>query len=101
MRRAEVAAQAPRTAFDRLVVPMLRELLEEVLDQVLLRQAFEHLDLLDRDCRLVCDRAREIELAGPVGDESAEQLVARDERYRHASGAAHPADLRPELGQPD
>ena len=90
VRRAEIAAQAPRAALDRLVVSTLGELLEEVLDQVLLRQALEHLDLLDRDRRLVCDRAREIELACPVGDESAEQLVAGDERNRHASGAAAP-----------
>ncbi len=101
MRHPEVAAQPARATLDHLAVPMLGELFEEVLDQVLLGQALEHLDLLDRDRRLVCDRAGEVELAGPVGDEGAEQLLTRNERHRHASGAAAPTHLRPELAQPD
>ena len=48
-----------------------RELLEEVLDQVLLREALDHLDLLDSDRDLVRDGAREIELRRAMRDESA------------------------------
>ena len=69
---------------------MLGELLEEVLDQVLLGEPLEHLDLLDRDSRLIGDRAREIELAGSLGDERTDQLVAGDERDRHARGRGPP-----------
>src|SRR5439155_2085219 len=100
VRSLEVAAEPSRPALGSLADSMLRELLEEILDQVLLGQALEHLDLLDRDGRLVRDRAGEVELARPVRDERAEQLVAGDERHRHASSPAPPADLRPQLGEP-
>src|SRR5437899_10036990 len=80
---------------------MLVELLEEVLDQVLLVQTIELLYLLDRNGRLVCDHACEIELASPVGAERAEQLFARDKRNRDASGPAAPTHLRPELAEAD
>src|ERR1700730_11265544 len=80
---------------------MLGELLEEVLDQVLLGQALEHLDLLDRDRCLIGDRAREVERAGPLGNERADQLVAGDQRRRRTRGTAAPPDFRPELTQSD
>src|SRR3977135_2626937 len=101
MRRLEVAAQSPRAPLDSLPAPMLGELLEEVLDQVLLGQTLEHLDLLDRNRRLIGNRAGEIELAGSLGNERAYELVAGDERPRHASVRAAAARLWPELAQSD
>jgi len=77
VRRREVAAEPRRAALHP--VSLRREILEEVLDEVLLRQVLEHLDLLDRDRRLVGNCAREIELARAGRDERAEQLVAGDE----------------------
>ena len=101
MRRLEVAAQPPGATLDSVAASMLGELLEEVLDQVLLGETLEHLDLLDRDGRLIGDRAREIELAGSLGDERTDQLVSGDERHRHARGPATPAHFRPELAESD
>src|SRR4051794_30889403 len=97
----EVATESPCTTVDRLAAPMLGELLEEVLDQVLLGQTLEPLDLLDRHSRLVADWAGELELAGPVGDESTEQLAPGDERDGDAGGAASPAHLGQELAETD
>src|SRR5207248_7668365 len=101
LRHGEVAAESPCPTLDRLAATMLGELLEEVLDQVLLGQTLEHLDLLDRDSRLVGDRAGELELAGPVCDECAEELVPGHERDGDACGAASPADLGSELAETD
>src|SRR5207245_4484094 len=69
------------------------ELLEEILDQVLLRQPFDQLDLLDRERRLVGDRAGEIELARVPGAEEPEQLAVGDERDCDAGGASAPGEL--------
>ncbi len=101
MRRIEIAAQTPGATVDSIAASMLGELLEEVLDQVLLGETLEHLDLLDRDSRLIGDRAREVELAGSLGDERTDQLVSGDERDRHARGPAPPSYFRSELAEAD
>ena len=90
----EVAAQPGGPAlepWDRLPAG---ELLEEVLDEVLLRQSLDQLDLLDRHGDLVGDDAREVDLRGAGRGQEAEQLVVCDERYRHGRRAA----LADELG---
>src|SRR5207244_1467470 len=95
--RVEVEAEPRRAALEHGTGPLRSEVLEEVLDEVLLRQTFEHLDLLDRDGGLVRDGAREVELTRPRCDERAEELVARHERDGDAGRPAAAAELRAEL----
>ena len=101
MRRVEVATQAGGPAFDGAALVACREILEEVLDQVLLGQALDQVDLLDPDGSLARDGAREIDRRAPLADEQAEQLVPRDERHGDPGGAVAASELRPELGEPE
>jgi hypothetical protein len=95
----EVAAQAGGASFDVAESRSACELLEEVLDQVLLRQPLDQLDLLERDCRLVRGGAREVDLGRLLGDEEPEQLVVGNEGYGDRREAAAAGKLGTELGQ--
>src|SRR3954447_22701464 len=99
VRLVEVAAEARRTAFEGGAESLRREIVEEVLDEVLLGQALEHLDLLHGDRRLVRDRPREVELARTDRDEGAEQLSARNERDGDAGALPASGELRAEIGE--
>ncbi len=93
----EVAAEPRRPALEPGERLPAGELLEEVLDQVLLGQALDQLDLLERDRGLVGHGAREVDLGGAGGGEEAEQLVIRHERHGHRRGSAAAGELGPEL----
>ena len=99
VRAVEVAAEPRGTPFDGAEDVAAGELLEEVLDQVLLRQPLDQLDLLDRHRGLVRGRAREIDLGRPFGADQPEELVVCDDRDGDAGGAAAPRQLGPELGE--
>src|SRR5207244_13132990 len=72
VRFVEIDSQSLRPDVDIAERRAPRELLEEVLDQVLLREALDQLDLLHRNRNLVRDRAGEIELRRSVRDKSAQ-----------------------------
>ena len=99
MRLVEVAAEPRGPAFEIAARPPARELLEEVLDQVLLGELLDHLDLLDPDRGLARDRAAELDPRAALGDEQPEQLAVRDERHREARAPAAARELRAELGE--
>ena len=68
----EIAAEPRGPALD---VPERRprgELLEEVLDQVLLGEALDQLDLLDRHCRLAGDGPGQVDRARTFHEQQAE-----------------------------
>ena len=50
---------------------------------------------------MIRDRTGEVELGRPLGDQRAEELVARDQGDGDARRAAAPPELRPELAEPD
>jgi hypothetical protein len=97
----EVAAEAGGAALEPRDRLPARQLLEEVLDQVLLREPLDQLDLLDRHRGLVGDGAGEVDLRRPRRREQAEQLVVGDERDRDGGRAAAARHLGAELGEPD
>ena len=61
VRLREVAAQASRAPLEVTARPTTRKLLEEVLDQVLLRQLLDHLNLLESDGHLARDGPAELD----------------------------------------
>ncbi len=58
----EIAPEACRAPLQIAEDGASGQLLEEVLDEVLLRQPIDQLDLLDRDSGLVCDGPRQVDL---------------------------------------
>src|SRR5439155_11835686 len=76
-----------------------RELLKEVLDQVLLREPLDHLDLLHCDRNLVRDRSSELELRRSFRHERTQQLAAGHERYGDACATAAAPELAAESAQ--
>ena len=99
MRLAEIAAEARGATLEIAARAAAGELLEEVLDQVLLRELLDDLDLLDPHGDLARDRAAELDAGAPFGDEQADQLAGGDERDREPAAAATACELRPELGE--
>ena len=68
----------------------VRQVLEQVLDRVSLRQPVDQLHLLDRDRRLVCDRRGDLALlgvdatvAGIAQRQDADQLLGGHHRHHH------------------
>ncbi len=97
VRLVEVASETGGPTFEIGPSPPAGELLEEVLDQVLLRQALDQLDLLDADRSLVRDRTGEGDGGRALGDEQPEQLLARRRAARRRAAAAAPHELGTEL----
>ncbi len=77
------------------------ELLEEVLDQVLLREALDEVDLLQRDRCLVRDGAGEVDLRRAGRGQEAEELVVGDERDGHGRRTAAAGKFWAQLGEAD
>ena len=97
MRLREVAAQASRAPLEVTARPTTCELLEEVLDQVLLRQLLDHLNLLEPDGHLARDGPAELDAGASLGDEEADQLAVRNQRHGDSRAAAAAGELRAEL----
>src|SRR5262249_14596706 len=91
--RVEVAPEPRRPLLEAAQHLAAGELLEEVLDQVLLGQALDQLDLLDRDGGLVRHRPGEVDRGSPVRLEQPEELAAGDEWHRDTGRAAAAAEL--------
>src|SRR5262245_46451408 len=75
VRKLEIAAEPRGAALEIAALPPAGELLEEVLDQVLLRELLDDLDLLQPDGDLPRDRARELDARAALRDEQADQLA--------------------------
>ncbi len=99
MRLVEVAAETGSAPFEISARAPAGELLEEVLDQVLLRELLDDLDLLDRDRDLARDAAPELHAAAGLRDEQPDQLSVRDEWDGEARAPAAAGELRAELRQ--
>ena len=97
VRKVEVAAESRGTSLQVSTRPPARELLEEVLDQVLLRELVDDLDLLDPHRNLTRDRATELDARASLGDEQPDELAVRDERHCKPAAAASASQLWPEL----
>ena len=89
-RRAARPSRSPRW-------PAAGELLEEVLDQVLLRELLDDLHLLETDRDLARDGAAELDAHAPFGHEQPDQLVVRHERNRDPRASPAARELGPEL----
>ena len=101
MRRVEVDRESSRAVRDVSEHGATRQLLEEVLDQVLLREPLDRLDLLHRHSHLIRNRPGKVELGRPLRDDRAQQLPTCDERHDHAFATPAPAELAAELAQPE
>ena len=99
VREVEVAAESRGPPLQISTRPSARELLEEVLDQVLLRELLDDLDLLDPHRDLARDRATELDARASLGDEQPDELAVRDERHREPAAAASASKLGAELGE--
>ena len=98
----EVAAQPGGAALESRERLAAGELLEEVLDQVLLGQALDQLDLLERDRGLVGDGASEVDLATcPSAARSPSSSSFATSGTATEAGAAAAGELGPELGEAD
>ena len=97
----EVAAETRRATVELGSGAALRELVEEVRDEVPLRQALDQAHLLDPHRDLPGDRAGELDAAGRVGDDQPEQLVVGDEGHGDATPPGAGRQLRAELGERD
>ena len=97
MRLVEIAAEPRRAAFEIATRAPSRELLEEVLDEVLLRELLDDLNLLDADGDLARDCPAELDPGAALGNEKADELAARDERDGEAGAATAARELRSEL----
>ena len=75
VRLGQVAAEASGAPLEVAPRPAARELLEEVLDQVLLRELLDDLHLLETDGDLARDGAAELDANASFGDEQPDQLV--------------------------
>ena len=98
----EVAAEPRRPALEPGERLAAGELLEEVLDQVLLGQALDQLDLLERDGGLVGDGAREVDLRtcpSATSRPSSSSFATSGTATRGRAAAA--GELRAELGEAD
>ncbi len=101
VRLVEVAAEPRRAPFEVASRATAGELLEEVLDEVLLRELLDDLHLLDPHRDLARDRAAELDARAALGDEQADQLAVRDERDGESRAPASARELRAELGEPE
>ena len=101
VRLREVAAEPGRATVELGSGAALRELVEEVRDEVPLREALDQAHLLDPHGHLPGDRAGELDAARRVGDDQPEQLVVGDEGHGDASPPGSGGQLRAELGERD
>src|SRR3990170_8687247 len=99
VRLVEIAAEARRPTLEVAARASARELLEEVLDQVLLRELLDHLDLLDADRDLAGDGTGELDANAAVCHEQPDELAVHHERNREASASASSRELGAELGE--
>ena len=89
MALVEIAAEPRGPPLDVAERGAAGELLEEVLDQVLLREALDQLDLLDRDSRLVRHGPRQVDLRRAVR-RAAGRGARRSRRAASATDAWRP-----------
>ena len=101
MRLVEVAAEPRGAPLEVAARAAAGELLEEVLDEVLLRELLDHLHLLDPDRDLARDRAAELDARAALGDEQTDELAVRDERDGQSRAATAACELGAELGEPE
>ena len=97
----EVAAEPGRETFELGPRPPRREALEEVADEVPLGEPLDQPHLLDPDRDLARHRPSQLDAAGPVGDDEADQLVVGDERRGDAAAPGAGRELGAELGERD
>src|SRR3990170_7267467 len=101
VRLVEIAAEARRPTLEVAARASARELLEEVLDQVLLRELLDHLDLLDADGDLAGDGATELDADAALRHEQPDELAVHDERDCEARAPTAAGHLGAELRQPE
>src|SRR5262245_39329590 len=93
----EVAAEPGSPPLEVAAETSGGELLEEVLDEVLLRELLDDLNLLDADGHLARDRPAELDAGRALGHEETDQLAGRDERDGEAAASTSPRELGAEL----
>ncbi len=101
VRLVEVAAEPCRPPFQVATWTPTRQLLEEVLDQVLLGELLDDLHLLDPDGDLARDRTAELDAGAALGNEQPDELAVRDEGHRKPAAPTAARELRPQLGEPE
>src|SRR5262249_21567411 len=101
VRLVEIAPEPRCAALEIAAQTAACELLEEVLDEVLLRELLDDLHLLDPHRDLARDRSTQLDPCAPLRDQQADELAGRDERDRESAAPAPAGQLGTELREPE
>ena len=101
VRLLEVAPEPRGASFEVTARVPAGKLLEEVLDEVLLRELLDYLNLLDPDGDLTRDRSSQLDARASLGNQETDEL-SRGYKWNGESRApATAGELGSELGEPE